>query len=55
MRDTWVAWLTILLFGLILGFLLSPIFFSAIPIGVFSFFYFGVMRYDEEGNEREGF
>ena len=54
MRDTWWAWLIILVFGLVLGILLHPLFFSAIPIAVFSFFYFGIMRYDEEGNAKDG-
>ena len=52
MRDTWWAWLTILSFGIVGGFV-SPIFLSAIPIGVFAFFYFGMMRYDENGNAKE--
>ena len=54
LRDTWWAWLVILAFGCILGVTVHLLFFSAIPIGVFSFFYFGIMRYDEEGNAREG-
>jgi Ca2+-dependent lipid-binding protein len=54
MRDTWIAWVVIFIFGLVLGFVLSPLFFSAIPIGVFSFFYFGLMRYDENGNLKGG-
>ena len=53
MRDTWWAWLTILAFGIIGGALLSKIFLSAIPIGVFSFFYFGLVRYDEDGEIRK--
>ena len=53
MRDSWWAWLTILAFGLIGGVLLSRIFLSTIPIAVFAFVYFGVMRYDENGNEKE--
>lgn len=53
MRDSWWAWLTILAFGLIGGVLLSRIFLSAIPIAVFAFVYFGMMRYDENGNEKE--
>lgn len=53
MRDTWWAWLIILAFGIIFGFVASPIFFSAIPICIFTFFYFGMMRYDEDGNGKE--
>lgn len=53
MRDTWWAWLVIGGFGVALGIFMHPLFFSAIPIGAFSFFYFGIMRYDEEGNAKE--
>jgi hypothetical protein len=52
-RDTWWAWLTIFGFGIVGGVLVSFIFYSAIPIGVFAFFYFGLMRYDDEGNPKE--
>lgn len=53
MRDTWWAWVTILAFGIIGGTLMSRIFLSAIPIAVFAFFYFGLMRYDENGEAKE--
>lgn len=53
MRDTWWAWLTIVGFGIVGGILVSRIFLSAIPIAVFAFFYFGLMRYDENGNAKE--
>lgn len=53
LRDTWWAWLTILAFGIIGGTLMSRIFYSAIPIAVFAFVYFGMMRYDEHGNTKE--
>lgn len=54
MRDTWWAWVTIVAFGLIGGLALSKIFLSAIPIAVFAFFYFGIMRYDADGNAKDG-
>ena len=53
MRDTWWAWLTILSFGILGGSLVSYIFLSAIPIAIFSFFYFGLMRYDVSGTPKE--
>ena len=53
MRDSWAAWVVIFLFGAVLGFW-KPLFFSAIPIGFFAFFYFGFMRYDENGNPKDG-
>ena len=55
LSDTWWVWIIILVFGIVLGILVHPLFYSAIPIGMFSFVYFGIMRYDEDGNEREGF
>ena len=54
LRDTWWAWLTIVAFGVIGGIALSWIFYSAIPIAFFSFFYFGLIRYDAEGNAKDG-
>ena len=53
MRDSWWAWITIVVFGIIGGLAVSKIFFSAIPIAFFAFFYFGLMRYDENGNGKE--
>ena len=50
MRDTWWAWIILCGGGMIAGILVSRIFYIAIPISVFAFFYFGVMRYDEFGN-----
>ena len=54
-RDTWWLWIVLCGGGVIAGSIFSWIFFSAIPISVFTFFYFGMMRYDSEGNAREGF
>ncbi len=53
-RDTWWAWLAILGFGIVGASLLkSAIFYAAIPIGIFAFFYFGMMRYDDDGSPKE--
>ena len=52
MRDTWWAWAILLAFGLIFS-NFSPIFYSTFPICIFAFFYFGMMRYDENGNGKE--
>lgn len=52
-RDTWVFWLLLNLGGLIAGRFISPVFFGCIPISIFSFVYFGLLRYDEEGHHRE--
>ena len=47
-RDTW--WLCICMFGggLVAGYF-WPIFFTSIPIILFAFFYFGLMRYNSDG------
>lgn len=55
LHDTWWLWLLIFGGGLIAGTLVHFSFFSAFPIGVFTFFYFGLMRYDKDGNPTEGF
>jgi len=49
LRDTWWMWAILLLFGIVMGFF-SWVFFIAIPICLFSFIYFGLMRYDSDGN-----
>ena len=54
-RDTWWLWGVLFGAGLIAGIFVHFSFFSAFPIGIFSFFYFGLMRYDKEGNPTEGF
>jgi len=48
-RDTWWAWVILIGGGIVGGIMVSAIFYSAIPISVFAFFYFGLMRYDENG------
>lgn len=50
LRETWWLWLLILVGGCIFGFAVSRVFFISIPICVFSFIYFGLMRYDADGN-----
>lgn len=49
-RDTW--WLWILLFGsgITAAIVVHPIFLTSIAIILFSFIYFGIMRYDANGN-----
>lgn len=49
LRDTWPVWLIFLAGGCIGGVFL-PIAFMAIPISLFSFIYFGLMRYDKNGD-----
>ena len=52
MRETWWVWLILVGGGTIAGILVSAIFFSAIPISVFAFFYFALVRYDEDGEPK---
>ncbi len=50
LKETWWLWTGILVVGCTLGVLVSFVFFVTIPICLFSFIYFGLMRFDEEGN-----
>ena len=54
MRDTWWVWTTFVVGGAIAGRLISFIFYSAIPISFFAFFYFAILRYDDDGNPTDG-
>jgi uncharacterized membrane protein YhaH (DUF805 family) len=51
-KETWWVWLILVGGGMVAGFWVSPIFFMALPISIFSFIYFAVMRYDDEGNPK---
>ena len=55
LKDTWWLWIVIFGVGIGVGSFVHPAFYSAIPIGLFVFFYFGLMRYDKHGNAVEGF
>jgi hypothetical protein len=54
LQDTWWVWVLLVGGGTAAGFAVSAIFFVAIPISIFSFLYFAVMRYDDEGNPKGG-
>lgn len=49
LKETWWLWVVIVSAGCLAGFLVSFVFFVTIPICLFSFIYFGLMRYDEDG------
>ena len=51
-RDTWWLWVILLTAGIIAA-QFSFVFYSSIPISLFAFFYFGIMRYDSDGNLKE--
>ena len=54
LRDTWWFWILLFVAGIISAIAVSPVFLCSIPIGIFAFVYFGLVRYDEQGNRREG-
>lgn len=53
-KETWWVWLILVGGGTLAGIFVSPVFYSAIPISVFSFIYFAMMRYDEDGTHKKG-
>lgn len=53
LRDTWWLWLGLVLLGTLLARFVSPVFVVTYPICLFAMAYFGLMRYDDEGNPRE--
>lgn len=52
-RDTWWVWLIFFVIGLFASLVLSRVFWITFPVCIFAFLYFGAMRYDENGNEKE--
>ena len=50
LKETWWLWIIIIAAGCIAGVVVSPVFFITLPICLFSFVYFGLMRYDADGN-----
>jgi hypothetical protein len=53
LRDTWWLWLGLALAGIVLAMLVSPVFLVTYPISLFSFLYFGLLRYDEQGHPKD--
>lgn len=53
LRDTWWLWLGLAIAGVVLAIFVSPVFLVTFPIGLFSFAYFGLLRYDERGNPKD--
>jgi hypothetical protein len=50
-RDTWWLWLSVLIGGGGLA-VFEPVFLVTVPICIFAFVYFGLMRYDENGKPK---
>lgn len=53
LRDTWWLWCSLLTVGTLLAVFVSPVFWVTYPIAVFSFAYFGLLRYDERGKPKD--
>ena len=50
-RDTWWLWTGLVVFGITLAILVEWVFLVALPISLAAFVYFGLMRYDNQGNQ----
>lgn len=53
LKETWWVWALFILISSVVG-IFMPITFIAIPISIVSFVYFGLMRYDIDGNPKTG-
>ncbi len=54
LKDAWWVWILLIGGGTAAGYFLSPIFFMALPISCFTFVYFALIRYDEDGKPKSG-
>ncbi len=54
LKKTWWLWLAFAAITVALCLLVGPVSLFIVPICVFTFFYFAIVRYDEHGNHREG-
>ncbi|MEZ6137259.1 MAG: hypothetical protein R3C53_20410 [Pirellulaceae bacterium] len=48
--ETWWLWIVLAVFGVVMTIGVSWIFLVTFPISLFTFFWFGFVRYDEDGN-----
>ena len=53
LRDTWLLWIVLFVAGTLLTIFFSIVFVSTYPIAVCTFIYFGLVRYDDQGEPRE--
>ena len=51
-RKTWWLWVGLIAFGLFAGIRFGGLFFIIVPIAMFSFVYFAMVRFDENGNHK---
>lgn len=50
LKQTWWLWLAYVVVTLVLIVFVSRIFWAVLPMMVVNFFYFALVRYDEDGN-----
>ncbi len=50
LKQTWYIWLAYVLATTLLIMFVSPIFWAVIPMMVVNFFYFALVRYDDNGD-----
>ena len=49
-RDTWWLWCAFAIGGIFMAIFVHPIFLVIFPMSIVSFIYFGLLRYDKDGN-----
>ncbi|MEI8211215.1 MAG: hypothetical protein WCI02_03650 [Planctomycetota bacterium] len=50
LRETWWLWCLFVVMTLLLMIFIHPIFVVILPMMIVNFFYFALVRYDEDGN-----
>jgi len=50
LKQTWWLWLGYVAVAAGLIYFVAPVFWAVIPMMVVNFFYFAIVRYDEDGN-----
>ena len=50
LRQTWWLWTIYVVVTIGLIWFLSPVFWAVLPMMIVNFFYFALVRYDEDGN-----
>lgn len=50
LKETWWLWCIYLVITLLLVLFIHPVFLAVLPMMLVNFFYFALVRYDEDGN-----
>lgn len=50
LKETWWLWCLYVVINALLIVLVHPIFIAVLPMMIINFFYFALVRYDEDGN-----